>query len=179
MWSSVDIHEMSYITLGLTNDYCRLASRLRLQAARKTADYILQRWPMKRSNGRRSRADLPNNPPIVLHLAVIGLDAMLTLYRGNQRSGVIWTFASSNVSVAQAGIRPSFLAGVARSRAMCTPIRRMPDTNRAVVWPPTGREPFLGPPGAPFNSWPGWNGRHGCSRSDRVLDQRSERRGET
>lgn len=75
LWKLWDIHEMSYIILGLTNDYRYFGENASLEAARKTADYIIERWSNKPDN-------FPQNPPLVLHLAVIGLDrAMLTLYR--------------------------------------------------------------------------------------------------
>ena len=67
-----DIHEMSYIILGLMNDYRYFGERSSLEAARKTADYILRRWSSKPSDW----------PPLVLHLCVLGVDhSMLSLHR--------------------------------------------------------------------------------------------------
>jgi DUF1680 family protein len=75
LWKLWDIHEMSYIVFALATDYRCFGDQTSLKAAQKTADYILTHWPQKPAN-------YPQNPPLVLHLAVIGLDrAMLTLYR--------------------------------------------------------------------------------------------------
>ncbi len=38
-----DVHEMSYVVLGLTSDYCFCGERDSLEAARKLADYLVRR----------------------------------------------------------------------------------------------------------------------------------------
>ena len=45
MWSHWDVHEMVYIVYGLVSDYRLFGSEKSLAAARKTADYIIRKWP--------------------------------------------------------------------------------------------------------------------------------------
>lgn len=44
MWFRYDMHEMSYLILGLTNDYRYFGEEASLTAARKLADFIIDRW---------------------------------------------------------------------------------------------------------------------------------------
>lgn len=44
MWSLWDTHEMSYLVYGLVNDYRHFRNARSLEAARKTADYIIRQW---------------------------------------------------------------------------------------------------------------------------------------
>lgn len=47
MWKLWDIHEMGYIIMGLANDYEYFGEKRSLEAARKLADYIIERWSTK------------------------------------------------------------------------------------------------------------------------------------
>ncbi|HTN08812.1 beta-L-arabinofuranosidase domain-containing protein [Agriterribacter sp.] len=47
MWKLWDIHEMGYIIMGLTSDYHFFGEKRSLNAAKKLADYILERWSGK------------------------------------------------------------------------------------------------------------------------------------
>lgn len=77
MWRLWDIHEMSHIILGLTSDYRYCGQRSSLEAARKTADYILRNWS--------SRPD--GWPPYAFHLCALGMNrSMLMLYRETKDS---------------------------------------------------------------------------------------------
>ncbi len=73
MWSLWDIHEMSYLVLGLTTDYKYFRRQPSLQAAQKLADYIIRSWskdPSRKTNGWVS-----------VYVATTGLEeAMLSLY---------------------------------------------------------------------------------------------------
>ena len=73
MWDLWDIHEMGYIVLGMTSDYKYFKERQSLKAARKLADYIIERWsvdPSRETNGW-----------ISTYVATTGLEeAMLALY---------------------------------------------------------------------------------------------------
>jgi len=73
MWSLWDIHEMSYIILGLTTDYKYFREQSSLRAAKKLADYIIRRWsddPSQKTNGW-----------ISVYVATTGLEeAMLALH---------------------------------------------------------------------------------------------------
>ncbi|MFC1793872.1 beta-L-arabinofuranosidase domain-containing protein [Planctomycetota bacterium] len=73
MWSLWDIHEMSYIILGLTTDYEYFQEQSSLRAARKLADYIIRRWsddPSRETDGW-----------ISVYVATTGLEeAMLALH---------------------------------------------------------------------------------------------------
>ena len=73
MWSLWDIHEMSYIILGLTTDYKYFQEQSSLHAAKKLADYIIRRWsddPDRKTNGW-----------ISVYVATTGLEeAMLALH---------------------------------------------------------------------------------------------------
>ena len=44
VWGSYDIHEMSYMALGLTADYKFFGEKASLEAARKLLDFIITRW---------------------------------------------------------------------------------------------------------------------------------------
>ncbi len=45
MWTHWDVHEMVYIVYGLVTDYRFFGSEKSLAAARKTAEYIMRKWP--------------------------------------------------------------------------------------------------------------------------------------
>lgn len=44
LWGVYDIHEMSYMALGLTNDYRFFGEEASLAAAKKLADFIVAKW---------------------------------------------------------------------------------------------------------------------------------------
>ncbi|MBN2294447.1 MAG: glycoside hydrolase family 127 protein [Pirellulales bacterium] len=44
VWGTYDIHEMSYMALGLTNDYKYFGEKASLASARKLLDFIIARW---------------------------------------------------------------------------------------------------------------------------------------
>ncbi len=44
MWGMWDVHEMGQLVYGLSSDYEHFGEKRSLEAARKTADYILRRW---------------------------------------------------------------------------------------------------------------------------------------
>ncbi|MDR2679430.1 MAG: glycoside hydrolase family 127 protein, partial [Tannerella sp.] len=44
LWQAWDIHEMAYIIIGLVSDYTLFGQKRSLDAAVKTADYIINRW---------------------------------------------------------------------------------------------------------------------------------------
>jgi DUF1680 family protein len=68
MWQAWDIHEMVYIITGLVSDYTVFGQKRSLDAAVKTADYILANW-----SGR---------PETFPDFFLLGIDkAMLSLYR--------------------------------------------------------------------------------------------------
>ena len=75
MWSLWDVHEMSYITFGLLTDYQLFKTKKSLDAAAKTADYIIANWNSMPPGWEKKTG-------VNLFEAVTGLDrAMLTLYR--------------------------------------------------------------------------------------------------
>ncbi|MCP4641098.1 MAG: hypothetical protein GY851_11720 [bacterium] len=75
LWGVYDIHEMSYLVLGLTNDYAFFGEQASLAAAKKLADFILTRWSAEPSRypntGKRGN----------MYGVTTGLDgALLTLF---------------------------------------------------------------------------------------------------
>lgn len=79
LWGVYDIHEMSYMVLGLTNDYKFFGERASLEAAQKLADFIITRWSAEPSRypntGKRGN----------MYGVTTGLDgALLTLYEQTQ-----------------------------------------------------------------------------------------------
>ncbi len=81
MWNLWDIHEMAYIIFGLTTDYELFNEKRSLEAAIKTADYILRHWGSMPDNWEQKTR-------VNLFEATTGIDrAMLALYRhtGEQR----------------------------------------------------------------------------------------------
>jgi len=75
IWKLWDVHEMSYLILGLTSDHRYFDEDPSLEAARGIADYIIQHWSAE--PGRH-----PSDGALVDQLAVIGIgSAMLSLYR--------------------------------------------------------------------------------------------------
>lgn len=78
MWKLWDVHEMAYLIHGLLSDYRYFGARDSLEAARKTADYILSRWAAEPDR-------FPGEEEIANHMAVTGLDtALLDLYAQTQ-----------------------------------------------------------------------------------------------
>ena len=76
LWGIYDAHEMSYLTLGLTNDYKYFGKKTSLAAARKLADYIIARW-----SAEPDRIPGPSGKRDHMYGATLGLDgALLTLY---------------------------------------------------------------------------------------------------
>jgi uncharacterized protein len=75
LWGVYDIHEMSYLVLGLTNDYAFFGEEASLAAAEKLANFIITRWeaePTRYPNtGKRGN----------MYGVTTGLDcALLTLF---------------------------------------------------------------------------------------------------
>ncbi len=76
LWGVYDIHEMSYLVLGLTNDYKFFGEQASLTAARKLADFIIRRW-----SAEPSRIPGPTGKRGNMYGVTTGLDgALLTLY---------------------------------------------------------------------------------------------------
>jgi DUF1680 family protein len=76
LWGVYDIHEMSYLVLGLTNDYKYFGEQASLTAARKLADFIIARW-----SAEPSRIPGPTGKRANMYGVTTGLDgALLTLY---------------------------------------------------------------------------------------------------
>jgi hypothetical protein len=76
LWGVYDIHEMSYIVLGLTNDYRYFGEQASLTAARKLADFIITRW-----SAEPSRIPGPTGKRANMYGVTTGLDeALLTLF---------------------------------------------------------------------------------------------------
>lgn len=74
MWQLWDIHEMSYIVLGLTSDYEYFGEKPSLEAAQKLADYIIERWSAE-PNGQ------PGGGWISVYVATTSFEAaLLALY---------------------------------------------------------------------------------------------------
>lgn len=74
MWSLWDVHEMGYIILGLASDYHYFGETHSLEAAKKAADYILERWSTM-------PGDWPQQTNVAMHVMVIGLErSLLTLF---------------------------------------------------------------------------------------------------
>jgi DUF1680 family protein len=75
MWVLWDVHEMSYIALGLLTDYQLFDNSRSLDAATRTIDYIIANWT-------KMPADWEKTTTVNLFEAMTGLDrALLTLYR--------------------------------------------------------------------------------------------------
>ncbi len=76
LWGVYDIHEMSYLVLGLTNDYKYFGEEASLAAAKKLADFIITTWsaePSRIPGGTGKRANM--------YGVTTGLDgALLTLH---------------------------------------------------------------------------------------------------
>jgi hypothetical protein len=70
MWRLWDIHEMGYIIYGLVSDYRYFGQERSLAAARKAADYIVDRWPTK-------PADWDRTTGVATHVSVTGLERTL------------------------------------------------------------------------------------------------------
>jgi hypothetical protein len=76
LWGVYDIHEMSYLVLGLTNDYKYFGEQTSLAAARKLADFIITRW-----SAEPSRIPGPTGKRANMYGVTTGLDgALLTLF---------------------------------------------------------------------------------------------------
>lgn len=76
LWGVYDIHEMSYLVLGLTNDYRYFGEQTSLAAARKLADFIIARW-----SAEPSRIPGPTGKRGNMYGVTTGLDgALLTLF---------------------------------------------------------------------------------------------------
>jgi len=75
LWGMYDIHEMSYLVLGLANDYRYFGEKDSLAAARKLADHIMAGWSAEPSR-------IPNGSRSGMYGVTTGLDAaLLTLYQ--------------------------------------------------------------------------------------------------
>jgi DUF1680 family protein len=76
LWGVYDIHEMSHLVLGLTNDYKFFGEQTSLAAAKKLADFIINRWSAEPSRIPGPTGKRPN-----MYGVTTGLDAaMLTLF---------------------------------------------------------------------------------------------------
>lgn len=76
LWGVYDIHEMSHLVLGLTNDYKFFGEKASLEAAKKLADFIIARWSAEPSRIPGPTGKRPN-----MYGVTTGLDAaLLTLY---------------------------------------------------------------------------------------------------
>ena len=76
LWGVYDIHEMSYLVLGLTHDYKYFGEEASLTAARKLADFIVNRW-----SAEPSRIPGPTGERANMYGVTTGLDgALLTLF---------------------------------------------------------------------------------------------------
>ncbi|NLF70131.1 MAG: hypothetical protein GX575_13920 [Candidatus Anammoximicrobium sp.] len=76
-----DIHEMGYLIYGLTSDYQFFGEKASLNAARKLANYVIDRWSAEPERK-------PGGGMITVHMAVTGVEsAMLALHSatGDQR----------------------------------------------------------------------------------------------
>lgn len=74
MWTVWDLHEMGYIIYALTSDYKYFKSEQSLTAAKKAADYIIDRWSTMPT-------DWAAKQEIAVHVAATGMDrTMITLY---------------------------------------------------------------------------------------------------
>jgi len=79
-WHAWDVHEMSFIVLGLVNDYALLGETASLQSACRLMDYMIARWTEE--TGREVE------PVLAVHLSTIGFEeAILALYEatGDER----------------------------------------------------------------------------------------------
>jgi len=77
VFSLWDIHEMSYLVLGLTADYRYFGEKPSLEAARKLADYIIKGWAAEPDRK-------PGGGSITVHMAVTGVEnAMLALHQAS------------------------------------------------------------------------------------------------
>ncbi|MFA6244413.1 MAG: beta-L-arabinofuranosidase domain-containing protein, partial [Candidatus Hydrogenedentales bacterium] len=75
LWGVYDIHEMSYMVLGLTNDYRFFNEEASLTAAKKLADFIIATWSAE--PGRIPNTNKRGN----MYGVTTGLDAaLLTLF---------------------------------------------------------------------------------------------------
>jgi len=80
VWALWDIHEMSYLILGLTAEYQFFRNEKALAAAERLANYLIAAWaaePLRKPDG-----------PVAEHVAVTGVEsAMLALHEatGNRR----------------------------------------------------------------------------------------------
>ena len=76
LWGVYDIHEMSYLVLGLTSDYVYFGENASLAAAKKLADFIIARW-----SAEPSRIPGPTGERANMYGVTTGLDgALLTLF---------------------------------------------------------------------------------------------------
>ncbi len=76
LWGVYDIHEMSYLVLGLTSDYVYFGEDASLAAAKKLADFIIARW-----SAEPSRIPGPTGERANMYGVTTGLDgALLTLF---------------------------------------------------------------------------------------------------
>jgi DUF1680 family protein len=76
LWGVYDIHEMSHLVLGLTNDYKFFGEKTSLEAAKKLADFIITRW-----SAEPSRIPGPTGKRANMYGVTTGLDAaLLTLF---------------------------------------------------------------------------------------------------
>ena len=66
-WGMWDVHEMQYVTWGLLSDYRLFGDKRSLEAARKAADYIIQRWPTMPK-------EWDSKTGVATHVSVTGLE---------------------------------------------------------------------------------------------------------
>ena len=76
IWGVYDIHETSHLVLGLANDYRYFGEKASREAARKLADFIINRW-----SAEPDRIPGPSGKRDKMYGVTTGLDAaLLTLY---------------------------------------------------------------------------------------------------
>lgn len=76
IWGVYDIHETSHLVLGLANDHRYFGAERSLAAARRLADYIIERW-----SAEPDRIPGPSGKRGQMYGVTTGLDAaLLTLY---------------------------------------------------------------------------------------------------
>ena len=81
LWGVYDIHEMSYLVQGLTNDFKYFGEEASLQAAVKLADYIISSW-----SSEASRIPGPSGKREKMYGVTTGLDsALLTIYEQTKK----------------------------------------------------------------------------------------------
>ncbi len=168
MWGLWDIHEMGYIIYALTSDYHYFGQRRSLDAARKAADYILERWTQK-------PADWPEKYPLghQRRLDRRGTNAVGALSR--ERRPAIPRFLRPRAGPARLGDGHRHRPPRTARRSLLLLSGPLPGAARTVP-PPAGRKAVAAEPGSrALSDRPGRNDHHRRRGSVRDLDRRSGR----